>query len=132
MIVTPTVVLYPGYGDFRNRYSPFKHGSQTVLLYRVCTKVIILASPLCSNRPGIDGLTGACLCYPVGYMPTTCIMTSTSRDQMTITIGYQNSRQTRAGTHNVVQLIRHYLMSVRADGGDPVPVILLLRTKSPR
>ncbi len=65
-------------------------------------------------------------------MSAICFMSSTFRDQMTITIGYQNSRQTRAGTHNVVQLIRHYLMSVRADGGDPVPVILLLRTKSPR
>jgi len=49
---------------------------------------------------------------------------------MTITMGYQNSQRTRAGTHNVVQLIRHYLMSIGA--GVLVPVILLLRTKSPR
>jgi len=84
--------------------APFKHGSQTVLFYRVCTKESIPASPLCSNRPGIDGITGACHCYPGGYMPTTCFITSTFRGQMTITMGYQNSRRTRAGTHNVVHL----------------------------
>jgi len=78
---------------------------------------IFISNPGVIALPNVDGLTDAYLCYPGGYMPTTCFMTSTFRGKMTITMGYQNSRRARAGTYKAVHLFRHYLMSVVEDGG---------------
>jgi len=78
---------------------------------------IFISNPGVIALPGIDGLTDAYLCYPGGYMPTTCFVISTFRGKMTITMGYQNSQKARTGTHKAVQLFRYYLMSVVEGGG---------------
>jgi NRPS condensation-like uncharacterized protein len=73
---------------------------------------IFFSNPGPFTLPDMDGLTGAYVCYPGGYMPTTCFITSTFRQQMTITMGYQDSRQAREGTRRAMDLFRHYLLSM--------------------
>jgi len=66
--------------------------------------------------PEIPGLTGAYVCYPGGYMPTTCFITSTFRGQMTITMGYQDSKRAREGTRRAMELFRKHFLSLIAGG----------------
>ncbi|MDO9324990.1 MAG: hypothetical protein Q7T80_08560 [Methanoregula sp.] len=78
---------------------------------------IFISNPGPVTLPEVDGLTDAYVCYPGGFMPTTCFVTSTFRGRMTITMGYQNSRKARAGTKKAMQLFRHHLVSLAEDVG---------------
>lgn len=73
---------------------------------------IFVSNPGPITLPNIEGLTDAYLCYPGGYMPTTCFITSTFRGKMTITMGYQNSYRARTGTRKAMQLFRKHLLSL--------------------
>lgn len=72
---------------------------------------IFFSNPGPITLPDIDGLADAYLTYPGGYMPTTCIITSTFRGKMTVTMGYQDSGRAREGTRKAVQLFHRYLAS---------------------
>ncbi len=76
---------------------------------------IFLSNPGQVDLPGIPGLTDAYVCYPGGYMPATCFVTSTFRGRMTITMGYQDSERPREGTRRAMHLFREHLLSL-ADG----------------
>lgn len=73
---------------------------------------IFITNPGPMILPEVEGLTGAYICYPGGYMPTTCFVTSTFKGQMTITMGYQNSERARVGTRKAINIFRRYLLSV--------------------
>jgi NRPS condensation-like uncharacterized protein len=73
---------------------------------------IFISNPGPITLPGAEGLTGAYVCYPGGYMPTTCFITSTFRGKMTITMGYQDSKRARMGTQKAMHLFRHHLLSI--------------------
>ena len=90
---------------------------QMVALQKKGLADIFISNPGTITLPKVDGLTDAYICYPGGYMPTTCIMTSTFRDRMTITMGYQNSARARKGTKKAVQLFREHLLSFADDVG---------------
>ena len=90
---------------------------QMVALQKKGLADIFISNPGTITLPKVDGLTDAYICYPGGYMPTTCIMTSTFRDRMTITMGYQNSARARKGTKKAVQLFREHLLSIADDVG---------------
>jgi NRPS condensation-like uncharacterized protein len=77
---------------------------------------IFISNPGQFTLPDIEGLTDAYVCYPGGYMPTTCFMTSTFRGRMTVTMGYQDSRKPMQGTRTAMLLFRRHLLSI-ADGG---------------
>jgi NRPS condensation-like uncharacterized protein len=76
---------------------------------------IFISNPGTLALPDADGLTDAYICYPGGYMPTTCFITSTFRQRMTVTMGYQDSNRAREGTRRAMQLFRQHLLSL-ADG----------------
>jgi hypothetical protein len=80
---------------------------------------IFLSNPGPIALPDAEGLTGAYVCYPNGYMPTTCFITSTFRGTMTITMGYQDSERARAGTQKALSLFIRYLLSVSDNAGTP-------------
>jgi NRPS condensation-like uncharacterized protein len=73
---------------------------------------IFISNPGTITLPDVGGLTDAYVCYPGGYMPTTCFITSTFRGRMTITMGYQESERARVGTRMAMDLFRQYLLSV--------------------
>ena len=77
---------------------------------------IFVSNPGPMALPDVDGLTDAYVCYPGGFMPATCFVTSTFRGQMTVTMGYQDSDRARTGTRTAMDLFRHHLLSL-ADGG---------------
>lgn len=66
---------------------------------------IFVSNPGPLAHPEIDGLADAYLCYPGGYMPTTCFVTSSFRGRMTITMGYPDSERARDGTRRAMDLI---------------------------
>jgi NRPS condensation-like uncharacterized protein len=72
---------------------------------------IFISNPGPITLPDVEGLTGAYVCYPGGWMPTTCFVTSTFRGQMTITMGYQDSERARVGTQKAMHLFRNHLLS---------------------
>jgi NRPS condensation-like uncharacterized protein len=72
---------------------------------------IFLSNPGPIPLPDTEGLVDAYLCYPGGYMPTTCFITSTFRGQMTITMGYQGSKRAEEGTRKAIGLFRQHLLS---------------------
>ena len=76
---------------------------------------IFVSNPGPIALPDLEGLSDAYLCYPGGYMPTTCFVTSTFRGRMTITMGYQDSERAREGTRTAMDLFRRHLLSL-ADG----------------
>jgi NRPS condensation-like uncharacterized protein len=73
---------------------------------------IFISNPGPVELPDIDGLVDAYICYPRGYMPTTCFITSTFRGKMTVTMGYQDSDRAREGTRRALELFRHHLLSL--------------------
>ena len=73
---------------------------------------IFISNPGSFTLPSFEGLADAYVCYPGGFMPTTCFVTSTFRGHMTITMGYQKGGRTTAGTKKAMDLFRHYLLSV--------------------
>jgi NRPS condensation-like uncharacterized protein len=85
---------------------------QMVALQKTGLADIFISNPGTITLPGVDGLADAYVCYPGGYMPTTCFLISTFRDRMTITMGYQNSARARKGTHTAIHLFRQHLLSV--------------------
>jgi NRPS condensation-like uncharacterized protein len=74
---------------------------------------IFISNPGPMTLPGADGLSDAYLCYPGGYMPTTCFITSTFRERMTVTMGYQDSHRARMGTRKAMHLFQQHLLSIR-------------------
>ena len=91
---------------------------QMVALQKTGLADIFITNPGPVNLPEVDGLTDAYICYPGGYMPTTCIVTSTFRGQMTITMGYQESRRAQAGTKKTMQFFRKYLIPIVDETGE--------------
>jgi len=89
---------------------------QMAALQRAGLADIFISNPGPITLPGVAGLSDAYICYPGGYMPTTCFLTSTFRGQMTITMGYQDSKKPREGTRRAMDLFRHHLLSL-ADTG---------------
>ncbi|MFA4876338.1 MAG: hypothetical protein WC586_02920 [Methanoregula sp.] len=76
---------------------------------------IFISNPGPVTLPDMEGLTDAYVCYPGGYMPTTCFVTSTFRGMMTVTMGYQDHGGAREGTRKAMDLFRHHFLSL-ADG----------------
>ncbi|MFA5331773.1 MAG: hypothetical protein WC342_05295 [Methanoregula sp.] len=74
---------------------------------------IYVTNPGVITLPEVDGLIDAYVCFPGGRMPTTCIITSTFRGRMTITMGYQDSERAREGTRKAVRLFREYLQDTK-------------------
>lgn len=79
---------------------------------------IFISNPGPVTLPDTEGLTGAYICYPGGYMPTTCFITSTFRGTMTVTMGYQGTGRAREATRNAIGLFCGYLRSL-AEGSAP-------------
>jgi len=79
---------------------------------------IFISNPGLIALPDMEGLADAYVCYPRGYMPTTCFITSTFRGKMTVTMGYQDSERARTGTRKAMDLFRQYLLSL-AKGNEP-------------
>ncbi|MFA4824231.1 MAG: hypothetical protein WC593_03650 [Methanoregula sp.] len=73
---------------------------------------IFISNPGPITLPDAEGLVDAYICYPGGYMPTTCFVTSTFRGRMTITMGYQDSERARMGTRKAMDLFRQHLLSL--------------------
>lgn len=73
---------------------------------------IFLSNPGPVTLPDVHGLSDAYVCYPGGYMPSTCFVTSTFKGHMTITMGYQDSERPREGTRRAMQFFRRSLLSV--------------------
>lgn len=73
---------------------------------------IFISNPGPIQLPDFEGLIDAYTCYPGGYMPTTCFVTSTFRGRMTITMGYQDSERAREGTRTAMHLFRRHLLSL--------------------
>jgi NRPS condensation-like uncharacterized protein len=71
---------------------------------------IFLSNPGTFALPDLEGLTDAYVCYPGGLMPTTCLMTSTFRGQMTITLGFQDSERPREAARRLLELFRKHLI----------------------
>lgn len=90
---------------------------EMAVLQRAGLADIFLSNPGQVDLPGIPGLTDAYVCYPGGYMPATCFVTSTFRGRMTITMGYQDSERPREGTRRAMHLFREHLLSL-ADGAE--------------
>ncbi|MEN6342711.1 MAG: hypothetical protein ABFC89_09150 [Methanospirillum sp.] len=88
---------------------------QMAALHETGLADIFVSNPGPLALPELDGLADAYLCYPGGYMPTTCFVTSTFRGRMTITMGYQESERPREGTRTAMRLFRCHLLSL-ADG----------------
>jgi NRPS condensation-like uncharacterized protein len=76
---------------------------------------IFISNPGPITLPDTKGLTGAYICYPGGYMPTTCFITSTFRGMMTVTMGYQGNGRAREGTKKAIDLFCGYLRSLGKD-----------------
>ncbi|HNX18471.1 MAG TPA: hypothetical protein PKM50_09135 [Methanoregula sp.] len=76
---------------------------------------IFISNPGTLTLPETEGLTDAYVCYPGGYMPTTCFITSTFKGHMTITMGYQDRTKAREGTKKALALFVNYFESL-ADG----------------
>ena len=77
---------------------------------------IFISNPGLLTLPECKGLTNAYVCYPGGFMPTTCFITSTFREQMTVTMGYQDDPKTKEGTRQALDLFLHHLRSLGEDG----------------
>jgi NRPS condensation-like uncharacterized protein len=73
---------------------------------------IFISNPGPMTLPDAEGLSDAYLCYPGGYMPTTCFITSTFRERMTVTMGYQDSHRARMGTRKALDLFQQHLLSI--------------------
>ncbi|MDD1690720.1 MAG: hypothetical protein LUQ66_08675 [Methanoregula sp.] len=73
---------------------------------------IFISNPGPVVLPEVDGLVDAYVCYPGGYMPTTCFITSSFRGRMTITMGYQDGGTAKAGTRRAMDLFMHHLLSL--------------------
>lgn len=83
---------------------------------------IFMSNPGPVTLPDAEGLRDAYVCYPGGYMPTTCFITSTFRGRMTITMGYQGSTRAEAGTRKAIGLFRQHMVSFldrSYEGGPP-------------
>jgi NRPS condensation-like uncharacterized protein len=76
---------------------------------------IFISNPGPLALPDFDGLADAYLCYPGGYMPTTCFVTSSFRGRMTITMGYQDSERAREGTRRAMDLFLRHLLSLAGE-----------------
>ena len=88
---------------------------QMAALQRTGLADIFVSNPGPLALPDLDGLIDAYLCYPGGFMPSTCFVTSTFRGRMTVTMGYQESERAQAGTRTAMDLFGRHLLSL-ADG----------------
>jgi NRPS condensation-like uncharacterized protein len=85
---------------------------QMVALQKTGLADIFISNPGPFTLPEIEGLEDAYICYPGGYMPCTCFVTSTFRGQMTITMGYQDSERARTTTKKAMDLFMLHLLSL--------------------
>jgi NRPS condensation-like uncharacterized protein len=92
---------------------------QMEALQRAGLADIFISNPGPITLPEAEGLADAYVCYPGGYMPTTCFLTSTFRGHMTMTMGYQDSRRAREGTRKAMNLFKEYLLSLADAGSHP-------------
>jgi NRPS condensation-like uncharacterized protein len=70
---------------------------------------IFISNPGPMELPDVPGLQDAYICYPGGYMPTTCFVVSTFRGRMTITMGYQDEARPREGTARALEAMLGHL-----------------------
>jgi NRPS condensation-like uncharacterized protein len=74
---------------------------------------IFISNPGVLELPRVGGLDNAYICYPGGYMPTTCFVVSTFDGRMSISIGFQDDPRPRQGTKNALDLlVKHILTAV--------------------
>lgn len=78
---------------------------------------IFFSNPGPITLPETEGLTGAYVCYPNGYLPTTCFITSTFRGGMTITMGYQDSEPVKTKTQEALALFIRHIVSTSDHAG---------------
>jgi NRPS condensation-like uncharacterized protein len=79
---------------------------------------IFMSNPGPVTLPDAEGLMDAYVCYPGGYMPTTCFITSTFRGRMTITMGYQSSKRAKEGTRRAIELFKQHMVSFLDNTGE--------------
>lgn len=85
---------------------------QMVSLQKTGLADIFVSNPGPFTLSEADGLVDAYICYPGGYMPTTCFVISTFRGKMTLTMGYQDSERAREGTRQAMDLFQRHLLSI--------------------
>jgi hypothetical protein len=73
---------------------------------------IFISNPGVLDLPDTEGLVDAHICYPGGYMPTTCFVTSTFRGRMSVSMGYQDDARPRNGTRKAMDLMLFHLLSL--------------------
>jgi NRPS condensation-like uncharacterized protein len=71
---------------------------------------IFISNPGPLELPDAPGLRDAYICYPGGYMPTTCFVISSFRGRMTITMGFQDEERPREGTRRLLESMMGYLL----------------------
>jgi NRPS condensation-like uncharacterized protein len=70
---------------------------------------IFVSNPGPVPLPPVGGLVSAYLAYPGLLMPSTCFVISTFREEMTVTMGYQDDEGSREATLKAVQNFLGYL-----------------------
>jgi NRPS condensation-like uncharacterized protein len=63
---------------------------------------IFISNPGPIILPPVDGLVDAYVCYPGTRMPSTCFVISTFRDEVSITMGYQDDEGPREATREAI------------------------------
>lgn len=63
---------------------------------------IFISNPGRFELPTVPGLQDAYICYPGGYMPTTCFVISTFRGTMSVSMGYQDDEGPREATRRAL------------------------------
>jgi NRPS condensation-like uncharacterized protein len=71
---------------------------------------IFISNPGPLELPDAPGLRDAYICYPGGYMPTTCFVISSFRGRMTITMGFQDEERPKEGTRKLLDSMTGYLL----------------------
>jgi len=80
---------------------------------------IFISNPGVLILPEVQGLSDAYVCYPGVRMPTTCFITSTFLGNMTVTLGYQDSKRPREETKKALGLFCGYLRGFAEPEGTP-------------
>jgi NRPS condensation-like uncharacterized protein len=64
---------------------------------------IFISNPGRFDLPAVPGLQDAYVCYPGGYVPSTCFVISTFRDTMSVSMGYQDDEGPREATRRALE-----------------------------
>lgn len=76
---------------------------------------VFLSNPGQFDLPDAPGLVDAYICYPGSYLPTMCFVVSTFRDEVSISIGYQRSKEGEDVTRRALE---RFLDHIRSAGTD--------------